>query len=316
MIDFADDWPSTQRLDAEARSFLRGLPDWMPRLPPDPAGDELIDLVEFAASRLELAGSSNPDGNAAEATARHGRRLGRDLRRRRDLAAVPGQIDQALAFATTELLRRGFERAMAFHCEGGNLEIVSTTFITKEDWAAENHENAAANPVPLVTDLFESLVIDRQVPALIEHPLEDPRAWTPIVGRMQCADYVVAPIVHEGRTVGTIHADCFFSRTGMDVGHRDEIGSLAAEISHRLGVRDPAPAHDLSEREHQVYDGLRRGLTNRAIADELHVGTETVKTYVARLLRKLDVPNRSAAVGLGLTPPTPTTSPTMNADRP
>ena len=41
---------------------------------------------------------------------------------------------------------------------------------------------------------------------------------------------------------------------------------------------------------------LAHGSSNAEIANQLYVSTETVKTHVAHVLRKLDVPNRSSAV--------------------
>ena len=44
---------------------------------------------------------------------------------------------------------------------------------------------------------------------------------------------------------------------------------------------------NLTSREQDVLSGVTRGLSNQEIADELFVGTPTVKTYVSRLLMKL-----------------------------
>lgn len=53
---------------------------------------------------------------------------------------------------------------------------------------------------------------------------------------------------------------------------------------------------DLSERERQVLALLCTGATNREIAAEMHVGTETVKKHAGALYRKLGVRNRTEAV--------------------
>lgn len=54
------------------------------------------------------------------------------------------------------------------------------------------------------------------------------------------------------------------------------------------------PAHDgqLSARELEVLEYLATGLTNAQIARHLYVSAETIKSHVARLLRKLDSQNR------------------------
>lgn len=52
----------------------------------------------------------------------------------------------------------------------------------------------------------------------------------------------------------------------------------------------------LSIREREVLNLLAMGSSNAEIASRLYVSTETVKTHVAHVLRKLDVPNRGSAV--------------------
>lgn len=52
----------------------------------------------------------------------------------------------------------------------------------------------------------------------------------------------------------------------------------------------------LSEREIEVVSGMSRGLSNKLIAAELGVSAETVKTFVARILEKLGVEDRTQAV--------------------
>jgi len=58
------------------------------------------------------------------------------------------------------------------------------------------------------------------------------------------------------------------------------------------------PGHDLglSRRESEVLSLLVNGMSNRAIADQLVVGEETVKTHLRSIYRKLDVRDRAQAV--------------------
>ncbi|WP_179891903.1 response regulator transcription factor [Streptomyces sp. sk226] len=69
----------------------------------------------------------------------------------------------------------------------------------------------------------------------------------------------------------------------------------------------PSPLDSLAPRELDVLTGLARGLSNRAVAEELHIGETTVKFHVRNILKKLDVSSRGQAAALardaGLTPP-------------
>ena len=49
-------------------------------------------------------------------------------------------------------------------------------------------------------------------------------------------------------------------------------------------------------REREILRLIAAGQTNQQIARHLHLSPGTVKNYVARLLKKLDAPDRTAAV--------------------
>lgn len=61
----------------------------------------------------------------------------------------------------------------------------------------------------------------------------------------------------------------------------------------------------LTDREHEVLQLLSRGLSNREIAEQLHLAEGTVKNYVTNILQKLGVRDRTQAAvraqELGLT---------------
>lgn len=75
--------------------------------------------------------------------------------------------------------------------------------------------------------------------------------------------------------------------------------SLAALGSEQVEAPTTAPAQSapgagtLSRREREVLSRVAAGRTNKAIAEDLYVSPNTVKTHVASLLRKLNVNTRA-----------------------
>jgi DNA-binding NarL/FixJ family response regulator len=71
----------------------------------------------------------------------------------------------------------------------------------------------------------------------------------------------------------------------------------------------PTRLDGITDRERQVLTLVGRGLSNSEIADELHISVATAKTYMTRLLAKLDARDRVQLVILayqaGLVTPSP-----------
>lgn len=80
--------------------------------------------------------------------------------------------------------------------------------------------------------------------------------------------------------------------------------STYSKLSNLLGIRSNVPTAssppevDLSKRERQIVDALREGLSNREIAERLHVAEQTIKWHLWNLFQKLGVKNRKSAVRL------------------
>jgi DNA-binding CsgD family transcriptional regulator len=80
--------------------------------------------------------------------------------------------------------------------------------------------------------------------------------------------------------------------------------SISLDVEQDVGVERPTIAPDsalaaaLSDRERQVFERLVLGASNAAIADDLVITVETVKTHVKRILRKIGAINRSEAIAL------------------
>ncbi len=72
--------------------------------------------------------------------------------------------------------------------------------------------------------------------------------------------------------------------------------SLTVGLVEQIRLRSQPDALVLSERERQIVQGFARGLSIPQLAEELFIGTSTVKTYAQRLYEKLGVSDRAAAV--------------------
>jgi len=75
---------------------------------------------------------------------------------------------------------------------------------------------------------------------------------------------------------------------------------IARKVVRQFRQPGPEPVKDepegLAPREREVLNLLASGFVYKEIADQLKIGTETVKTYVKNICRKLHVRNRLEAV--------------------
>ena len=102
-----------------------------------------------------------------------------------------------------------------------------------------------------------------------------------------------------------VHSYANVDQEGMaDVLVRAAAGEavLPADAMRRLmrGVAEPAPdpVADLSESERRIFELVGRGLTNREIAVEMHLGEGTARNYVSRLMHKLGKSRRAQVVAM------------------
>ncbi len=91
------------------------------------------------------------------------------------------------------------------------------------------------------------------------------------------------------------------SLTALD---RPEAAEREAAAAHdrlrQLGATTAPPLPQLTTREREVLALLAEGLTNRGIAERLVVSEHTVHRHVTSILRKLDLPSRTAAATLAV----------------
>jgi DNA-binding NarL/FixJ family response regulator len=98
----------------------------------------------------------------------------------------------------------------------------------------------------------------------------------------------------------------------------EQLRDRTAAMLRALGASVPrrVPAHtalkELSGREAEILDGLRRGETNAAIAARLFPSTKTVERHVSNVFVELGVRNRAeaAAPASAIQTPTPPDEPT------
>ncbi|WP_024805611.1 response regulator transcription factor [Nocardia sp. BMG51109] len=73
--------------------------------------------------------------------------------------------------------------------------------------------------------------------------------------------------------------------------------AVMAALRAQAGWQD-GPLGELTDRERTVLGLLGRGLTNRQIAQRMFLSEKTIKNYVSRVLRKLEVQGRTEAAVL------------------
>lgn len=128
-------------------------------------------------------------------------------------------------------------------------------------------------------------------------------AADPLVGQVAVFSLDLRPaLVEEARAAG---ARGFISKS-LDgdriadalvaMARGEEVEALAPTVGAVPPELDwPAKGAGLSERESQVLVLCAEGLTNREIAAALYIGSETVKTHLSRVFRKLALRNRVQA---------------------
>jgi DNA-binding NarL/FixJ family response regulator len=76
--------------------------------------------------------------------------------------------------------------------------------------------------------------------------------------------------------------------------------SIIDSIGSNPARREAAGFACLTSREREVLQRIAEGLTNKDIADALHISTRTVESHRANLMKKLDVHNASGLVRVAI----------------
>ena len=214
---------------------------------------QIGDVVQSLLARLQSTGSGLERADLVEVCS-----LGIELQRlhsrvelsrvRRELAilstALPASVGSGIGpseifkNAAAEACRAcGLERAMAFRLEGGHLVPAATYVRGEPTWAAQLQEHAVQYPIELRPKVFETEIVRRRAPGMIHDAMNDFQAWKPIVHKVRTTSYVSAPVMVQGRVVGVINADAFFTDRRVDW---HDLGLLAA-FTLALGQAITAP---------------------------------------------------------------------------
>jgi two-component system nitrate/nitrite response regulator NarL len=124
-----------------------------------------------------------------------------------------------------------------------------------------------------------------------------------VSGRLQGDD---AYQLVEAGAQGIIEKDASFDEIAdaiKRVARGETVLSPRVQAAVMEGVRerrDRAPVASLSDREHEILQGLSRGLNAPTIGRELGLSASTIKSYLQRLYEKLGVSDRAAAVAEGM----------------
>lgn len=83
---------------------------------------------------------------------------------------------------------------------------------------------------------------------------------------------------------------------------RATLASEAAEalIQQVFNNKEPQVDTDLTERERAVLTLMIDGLSNKQIANQMHLSPNTIRSHVSSILAKLDATNRTEAVRLAI----------------
>jgi DNA-binding NarL/FixJ family response regulator len=84
----------------------------------------------------------------------------------------------------------------------------------------------------------------------------------------------------------------------IDPGIAGRVALTAARL--QAGEFWPGAHIGLTQRESEVLERMMRGLSNRAIGQQLYIGEETVKSHASSIYRKLGVEDRAQAIALAL----------------
>lgn len=132
--------------------------------------------------------------------------------------------------------------------------------------------------------------IEREFPLLALVADDDDESLAPLLGLLRA--FPCFALLLRDSDPAAIVAALAALEAGLNVLGPRLIASLGAATPGNVA----APSNPLTARENEVLQRLARGLTNRAIANELGITQHTVKFHVNAIMGKLDAQSRTEAV--------------------
>jgi DNA-binding NarL/FixJ family response regulator len=151
---------------------------------------------------------------------------------------------------------------------------------------------------------IEPRVLIAAVDAIIALKSRDPSAAERIAGLLETAtqagglDLLVTAYRSAPELLGLLLRRAELSGRFATLVSRVGDADLAAAMGQPLALEDPQAR--LSRREREVFEHLRRGMTNRQIASSLFIAESTVKVHVHRIFDKLGVRSRAVIAAQAL----------------
>lgn len=192
-----------------------------------------------------------------------------------------------------------FRECLAHFIGARNESAVVEGFISVADWQLSGQGDLAA-PIVLINTAKTNVVSD--VAAIMSVA---PRALVIVVSEIEDTDYVVKALTCGARAYVPTNATLNELLSALAVVRAGSISVPAnlvlATLQEAWKTQTTDRRGTLTERESAVLRMLQLGKSNSVIASELQICTNTVKVHVSRIMKKLNVKNRTEAAYLANT---------------
>ncbi|GHE95997.1 helix-turn-helix transcriptional regulator [Streptomyces fumanus] len=174
-----------------------------------------------------------------------------------------------------------------FSRRAGDPALADTALRTVERLAADNPDAPAVRLAALHARSLYECDPDGIARVAAEHP----DAWT-----RACAAQDLTELLNERQVPPDARPQLAPSRPTGTWTTRDHVGrmTLVDATAHQRQPAPPRPAEPLTDMEHTIAGLVARGLTNRQVAQRVHLSPHTVNYHLRRIYGKLDIRSRVA----------------------